>query len=487
MKIIFIEPKAPDVHVYNRMPLPRLGSLLLGTILQNNGCEVKVQIEALSGKLNMSAIEKADAVGISIITSTAPAGYELARQLRLRKFKKHIIFGGPHATYMPEEALQYGDFVLRGEADETILPFVRALKDNNGFEKIPGLSFWRNKTIIHNQRVPYCKELNVLPIPDFNLISDWKKQMTVSPIMTSRGCPYDCEFCSVSDMFGRQYRFKNPENILIELENHRRLIKENKIKNQLDWVFFYDDNFSINKKRAKELLKLMIAEKLAPKYWTAQASMDVALDEELLYLMKKTGCYLLYIGIESINPKTLKEYNKKQTAEGIEKAVKTIHRHGIRIHGMFVLGADNDDKKVINNTVRFAKRNNLHSVQFLILTPLPGTRTFSELNRQGRIFNKQWNLYDAHHCVFIPKNFFAWELQLRTMKAMLSFYSWPHIIRRTLQLFFRFKNFKETIIEISLNIYGRKNTKEWIKRKKDWFKYLRLKLNLKKSEKCLTG
>lgn len=476
MKIVFIEPKAPDVHVYTRMPLPRLGTSLLGTILQNNGYKTEVQIEAL-GNLDISAIEKADAVGISTITATAPAGYEMARQLRLRKFKKPIIFGGPHATYMPEEALQYGDFALRGETDETILSFIRALEANNGFNEIPGLSFWDKGAIIHNQRASYCKDLNVLPVPDFNLITNWQKQMTVTPIMTSRGCPYDCEFCSVTGMFGRQYRFKSPENVLIELENHKRLIKENKVKDKNDWVFFYDDNFSINKKRTKELLRAMLAAKLTPKYWTAQASVDVADDEKLLELMKKTGCYLLYIGIESINPKTLKEYNKKQTAEDIEKAIKIIHRHGIKIHGMFVFGADNDDKKVIDDTVRFAKKNNLHSVQFLILTPLPGTRTFDELNRQGRIFNKQWNLYDAHHCVFTPKNFSAWELQLRTIKAMLKFYSWSHIFRRASQLLLRFKNFKETILEVSLNIYGRRSTKEWIEKKKEWLKSLRIRLS----------
>lgn len=456
--------------------MPRLGTLLLATTLKNNGYETEVQIEAL-GELDMTAIKKADVIGISIITSTAPAGYKLADQLRRLGFKKQIIFGGPHANYMPEEALQYGNFVLRGEADETILPFIRSLEANNGFEEVIGLSFWNDGVIIHNKRGLYCQNLNVLPVPDFNLITNWRKQMPITPIMTSRGCPYDCEFCSVSDMFGRQYRFCNPERVLADLENHKRLVKENKIKNSGDWIFFYDDNFAINKKRTKELLKAMIETKLTPKYWTAQASVDVADDEKLLYLIKEAGCYLLCIGIESINPKTLKEYNKKQTAEDIEKAIKKIHRHGIKIHGMFVFGADNDDKKVINDTVKFAKKNNLHSVQFLILTPLPGTRTFGELNKQGRIFNKQWNLYDAHHCVFVPKNFSAWELNLRVMKAMLEFYSRFHTVKRALQLFSRLKNFKEIILEISLKIYGRRSTKEWLKSKKEWLKSLRFRLN----------
>lgn len=464
MKIIFIEPKSPDLHIYSRIPLPRLGTILMATILKKNGIEAETQIEEL-GNLKMDNILKADAIGISAITSTAPRAYKLTDELR--RLGKIVFMGGPHPTYMPEETLQRCDFVLRGEADETILPFVRALEKLDGFKEVPGLSFWHNGRIIHNQKISCLENIDALPIPDFNLISNWQKQIGITPIMTSRGCPYDCEFCSVTGMFGRDYKFRSAENVLLELENHKRLIKENGFKNQNDWVFFYDDNFTSHKKRSKELLRAMIKNKLTP-CWTAQASVDVADDEELLFLIKKSNCNFLYIGIESINPQTLKEYNKKQTVEKIEKAIKKIHRFGIRIHGMFVIGADTDNKKTIKETIYFAKKNNIETVQFLILTPLPGTRTFQNLNKSGRIINRDWSLYDAHHVVFQPKNFSPRELQLQTIKAMIKFYSLSYITKRATFLMLRLKNFKASILEISLKLYGRKSAKEWLKKKKEW-------------------
>ncbi|MBI4993506.1 B12-binding domain-containing radical SAM protein [Candidatus Wolfebacteria bacterium] len=471
MKIVFIEPQAPGIHVYSRMPLPRLGTIILATILKQAGYDASVQIEML-GPLDCQEIEKADIIGISITTSTAPRGYEIANKWRIKG--KVIVMGGPHATYMPEETLQHADFVLRGEADETILSLIRAIEKKYRFENILGLSYWSDVDVIHNKRVPYCKDLNRLPAPDFNLISNWQKQMIVTPIMTSRGCPYDCEFCSVTDMFGRNYRYKNPENVLLELKRHNKLIKENNIKSADNCVFFYDDNFTINKKRTKMLLKMMIEKGYAPR-WTAQASVDVAKDDELLELMAKSGCYLLYIGLESINPQTLKAYNKKQNVEDIEKAIKKIHSHGIRIHGMFVLGADTDTQETIDKTVEFAQKNNLESVQFLILTPLPGSRVFVELRKSNRIKNYDWSLYDAHHAVFEPKNFSRYKLQTSVMKAMLKFYGLTYLIRRSFAIFFRdfFKDAKGSILEISLKWYGRKNVKNWLKAKKNWIEHLK--------------
>ena len=475
MRIVFIEPKSPDLHIYSRMPLPRLGMILMAGILKNNGYKVEVQIEEL-GNLKINDIQKTDAVGISIITSTAPRGYKLADELR--ESGKTVLIGGPHATYLPEEALLHSDFVLRGEADETILPFIQTFEKNSGFDEIGGLSFWDKQLMVHNKKHFYCENLDNLPIPDFDLIGNWQKQMNVTPIMTSRGCPFDCEFCSVTDMFGRKYRFRGPEKVLAELEQHKRLIKQNKIKNSQNWIFFYDDNFAINKKRTKELLKAMISSKLTPR-WTAQVSVDVADDEELLFLMAQSGCYLLYIGFESINPKTLEAYNKKQTVEKIKKAIEKIHRFTIRIHGMFVLGADTDDKETISQTIKFAQRNYLETVQFLILTPLPGTRIFRQFIKDKRIINSDWSLYDAHHVVFQPKNFSAYGLQIQVIKAMLKFYAWSYIIKRIALILLRFKDLKGGLIEISFELYGRKSVKEWLKKKKNWLQSLKtLKKNL---------
>ena len=207
-KIIFIEPKPPDFHIFSRMPLPRLGTVLLGTILQEKGYTVKSYVESV-GELALEDVLTADAVGISTITSTSSRAYEIARIVR--KAGIPVFMGGPHVTYLPDEALEVCDYVLRGEADETIVDFIKALETGSGFETITGLSYKKDGQVIHNKTTAYCKDLDKLPCPDFSIVNglekDVHKHLTITPIMTSRGCPFDCSFCSVTGMFGQQYRF----------------------------------------------------------------------------------------------------------------------------------------------------------------------------------------------------------------------------------------------------------------------------------------
>jgi radical SAM superfamily enzyme YgiQ (UPF0313 family) len=454
-KIVFIEAKPPDLHVYARMALPRLGTIYLGTMLKQKGYDVKSYVEQVA-EIDLKDVLTADYVGISTITSTSKRSYEIAKLLR--KAGIPVFMGGPHVTYMPDEALEYCDYVVRGEADDIILDFVAALEKGEGFEDITGLSF-RNKEgeIIHNKVTPLCKDINMLPNPDYSIVKgleiDGIKKFTIVPIMTSRGCPYDCSFCSVTAMFGQKYRFRSKELVMEELRG---------IYNAgCRWVFFYDDNFVANKQRTKELLKMMIDEGITPN-WTAQVRVEVAKDPELLELMARSGCHTLYIGLESVNPETLKAYNKKQSVEDIENCITLLHEKGIRIHGMFVFGSDTDTTSTIHETVRFTKHNDLESVQFLILTPLPGTRTYHELDKAGRIISKDWALYDAHHVVFKPEQMSYFELQSETFKATRQFYSIPQILKRAARL---------DLFNAGLKAYGRNIAKNWIKKNQYFFDY----------------
>jgi len=453
-KIIFIEPNPPDFHVFTRVPLPRLGTALLSTILKQHGYEVKSYVESVS-ELDLVDVLSADAVGISTITSTSRRSYEIAGLLR--KAGKTVFMGGPHVTYMPDEALEYCDFVLRGEADDHIVKFIEALEKGTGFKSIPGLSYRVDGKVHHNKTVSFCKDLDKIPAPDYKLISgletEGAKRFPIAPLMTSRGCPYDCSFCSVTGMFGQKYRFRSKERVIEELENHRRFGG--------NWIFFYDDNFCAHKKRTKELLHTMIEKKLTP-HWTAQVRVEIAQDPELLDLMRESNCHTVYIGLESVNPQTLKAYNKKQTLEDITHCIKTLHKKGLRIHGMFVFGSDQDTTDTIAETVKFAKKNDLDSVQFLILTPLPGTKCYRDLENEGRIITKDWSLYDAHHVVYEPKLMSYYELQSETMRATKEFYSLMQIARRAV----RFDMFN-----VGIKTYGHNLTKKWIKNNQYFLEY----------------
>jgi radical SAM superfamily enzyme YgiQ (UPF0313 family) len=150
---------------------------------------------------------------------------------------------------------------------------------------------------------------------------------------------------------------------------------------------------------------------------------DVVRDRELLELMRRSGCELVYLGLESVNQATLDGYEKSQTVEDIERAIMTLHEYGIKSHGMFVLGADSDGVQTVRDTVDFALRNHIDTVMLNILTPLPGTPQFDELDAAGRIFDKRWELYDAHHVVFEPKMMSPYELQVEVLRGYMRFYS----------------------------------------------------------------
>jgi radical SAM superfamily enzyme YgiQ (UPF0313 family) len=197
-------------------------------------------------------------------------------------------------------------------------------------------------------------------------------------------------------------------------------------------IFFVDDNFTANKKRTKEILKGMIGEGIKRR-WVAQARTDVAEDLELLRLMSDSGCHTLHIGFESINPKTLEAYNKKQGVEEILKCIRVVKDFGIHLHGMFVIGADTDDLNTIRNTLDFAIESGIDTVQFMMLTPLPGTPFFFEILNSKRLLHSDWSKFDGHHILFKPALMSPQTLQLSTLKAMGKFYSWKYIFKHLLK------------------------------------------------------
>jgi radical SAM superfamily enzyme YgiQ (UPF0313 family) len=435
-KIVLIEPRSPDYHIFSRYRLPRLGSLILGSILEQAGHYVKVFVEDMDD-IDFRAVFEADLVGISTITSTAPRAYALAAQI-----KRHgipVVLGGPHVTYMPDEALEYADFVMQGEAENSIIALVKAMETGEGLGDVPGLCFRVGNEFFHNPPIKRCQDLDTLPFPDFSLIRE--PLGNVRPLMTSRGCPYNCSFCVVTEMFGHKYRFRSKENVLREL----RAIDPKQV------VFFYDDHFAANKDRTKELLRMMIAERITPR-WTAQVRADVTRDRELMELLKRSNCLYVYVGIESMNPESLKAYNKKITVEQIEESVAVFHEYGVRVHGMFVLGCDEDTVDTVRDTARFAKRNKIDTVQFMILTPLPGSRQYDELVAENRLLTRDWGLYDAHHVVFEPRLMSPFELQVETLKAMRSFYSIPQILKGVSKL---------DLVGVFLKSYARRLQRGW--------------------------
>jgi len=454
-KVSFIEACSPGAHIFSRFPIPRLGTVLLGTILKERGFAVKVFIEDVS-YIDWGFIKSSDIVGISSITSTAPRAYLLAD--KVRSMGKKVILGGAHPTFMPEEALSHSDVVVRGEADHIIEPLVSYLLTKSpDIGSIKGISYKDpSGRIIHNPTSDFINDLDSLPTPDLTLVHNFKAS-NIYPISTSRGCPYDCKFCSVIQMFGRRYRYRSVEKTLRDIEIANSFNSGTK--------FFVDDNFTANKQRTKEILRGMLREGIKT-HWSAQVRIDIAKDPELLRLMAESGCNTLYIGFESINPETLKLYNKKQSLEDIKYGIKKIQDFGIHIHGMFVLGADTDDIETIRNTASFASRLGIDTIQFMILTPLPGTPFYTEMVQSERLIHRDWSKYDAHHVVFKPLRLTPLELQIETIKAMSRFYSWKYIIKNLLRLKWFYAG---------VGVYGKNTIKTALKEIRQYIKEYHIK------------
>jgi len=424
MKIAFIEPAQTEANVYSRLQMPLLGPVYLGTILKNLGHEVVIYHEDIH-KPDYSKLN-ADLIGISILTSTAKRGYEIAKKFPREK----VIIGGVHASLLPQEAVGFARQVIVGEAEEVIAAVADgSIKDE----------------IVYGRPVT---DLDALPYPDFSLIKGYRPSLV--PISTSRGCPFDCSFCSVTKMFGRKYRFRSAENVKDEL-----LLRGRRP------IFFCDDNFTADPPRTRKLLDLMLKNKI--NNWSAQVRCDVAKDQDLLNLMSRAGCRLVCVGFESINTKTLLAYQKKQTLEDIIHAIRSFHRKKIKVHGMFVLGGDDDNEKTVWDTLRFAIKQKIDTIQMSALTPFPGTKVHEDLKKQNRIFSEDWSLYDGQHVVFEPKLLPARRLQFNVLRAYTKFYSLSRSASLLMKL--RFRN-------AALRFMGYIIIREWIEqnRKMRWLR-----------------
>lgn len=440
-KLVFVEPKSTHLHIYSRVCIPRLGSVLLATIMRAKGYDVRVYVEDIHA-IDMPEVLSADLVAISAITSTAPQSYRLAD--RVREAGGIAVLGGTHTSFLPEEGLVHADYVVRGEGEFAFQELVDAIQAGEGFEKIQNLSYLGDGRAIHNAERPKIPNLDVNPIADYALIEGWKPGGVVS-IATSRGCPFSCTFCSVPGMYGHAFRTHSIERVLQELEVHKGNL----------YTFFADDIFTANKKRVKELLRGMIARGLTPE-WGAQVRTETVDDPELLQLMRDSNCFNVYVGFESINPRTLKLFNKKQDLAKIERSIERFHAHDIKIHGMFVVGSDEDDLETLDATADFALKHDIDSVQFMILTPIPGSPDYDTLYAHGEkyVISKNWQFYDGHHVVHQPRRLSPYELQIGAIKAMEKFYSWRGVAQ---------KLWKRDVYYATIRYWGKKMLREWWK------------------------
>ena len=408
--IVFIEPSGNRTNVFdNYMRLPLLGSLNLATILHNSGYSVRILNENILSETIDPFEITADVFCISALTVSANRSKLLAGKLKKIYPESMVVIGGIHASLLPEDFARVADHVVAGEADEIIVDIIEG--------KYPD-------KIVHG---PRTVSLEDLPLINYALLEGIERMDTI-PIMTSRGCPFDCSFCTVTKIFGRKFRMQSPQRIVAEIENALGIF------NTKD-IFFYDDNFTANKRRVHELCDLLIERNLEIN-WSAQVRTDLAKDPVLIEKMVKAGLRWVYVGFESINDRTLKDLQKSQTKTDIEHAIQKLHAFGVNIHGMFIFGEDRDTVTGISKTVEFVVENEIDTVQFMILTPFPGTQFYERMVQEDRLFHRNWDYYNAMYAVFQPKTMSPSRLTYETFRAYRRFYSLQRTLLNSLRLVF---------------------------------------------------
>ena len=341
----------------------------------------------------------ADAVAITCMTPSAPRAYEIADAFRERGIP--VVMGGIHPSVLPDEASAHADSVVVGEAEPVWRQVISDLATNRLRPRYDDFGY---------------ADLTGLPIPRRDLLRPGS-YASVNVVQTARGCPIGCSFCSVSNVFGKRYRFRPIPEVVEEVAS---------LKGR--WVGFVDDNITGHHQRAKQLLEALIPLRIL---WVGQGDLSIARDPDLLSLAARSGCRALFMGLESLSPANLRDTGKSPNL-GLDmgEAIGKIHRAGIGIIGSFVLGLDADDPSVFTRTIQFAERHKLLAAQFSVLTPYPGTPIRDQLEREGRVEDHDWSHYTMSHVVFRPNRMTSLQLAEGQGLVYRRFYSIPSILKR---------------------------------------------------------
>ncbi len=368
MKITMIFPDFEGLPLKYRAFIAPLGLMTLAANI-SEGYEIEFideRLEPIPDDLDC------DIAAISAMTPQAERAYELADGFRSRGIK--VVLGGAHPSLLPEEAIEHADAVLVGEAEGLWEGLVKDLEE----ERSKGFYICEHKP-----------DLTGLPRPRYDLLKE-ENYLPIRSIQITRGCPLNCEFCAVPKNFGRKYRTRSVDEVVSDLEalpSH---------------VYFVDDNILIKKRNFTELFRRMSA---MDKKWTGMAPLHIASDKDYVDLIRRSGCWSIYVDIGPSVSFGLKNdiSSYKSAVERSMEYIKRLQDAGIKVMGSFIFGFDHDDESIFERTLKFIERSGLVEPEFLILTPYPGTPLHEKLEARGRIIDRDWSHYNTTHAVFTPE------------------------------------------------------------------------------------
>jgi anaerobic magnesium-protoporphyrin IX monomethyl ester cyclase len=381
VKVLLCYPNRDDTYRKVGFVLPPMGLGYIAAVLKNNGH----QVEIMDFNINKTTPDYSqyDVVGISCDTSRFEAGVEIARNVKNKG--SSVVMGGPHVSFNDDEALGTGlcDYVVRGEAEETFLDLINKLEKKADVGDVKGISFLADGKVLRTPDAP-PPDVKTLPRPARDLLNikayQWLEMggRKMTSIVTSRGCPYNCSFCSSSEFSGLKWRALEPADIVDEIEEIVNVYG-------FDGIAFLDDNFTMKADRVNEICDRIVSRGLDIYSWCFKITPDMA-----------------------------------------KEAVKMLKGHGISTHASFIIGDISETEEMVMDTINYAKEIGPEAVQFSILTPYPGTQLFEEV--KDRIFTYDWNMYDCLHPVFKLDSMSSRKIESLLKRAYLSFYLSPRRI-----------------------------------------------------------
>jgi anaerobic magnesium-protoporphyrin IX monomethyl ester cyclase len=423
---------------------PPVGLLYIAAYIRklNPSWDVKIydsQVETQDFRELLEQL-RPDIVGITCQSALVYSTLETARLVKQQNPATLVVAGGVHASLRPQDLLTNKDIdlVVRGEGEETFLDICRAFQEKETFAGIPGLSYKDGTSdIISTPDRAIYDDLDAYPMPALDLVPvdkyrispDMRTGSRLGLIITSRGCPYDCMFCANKLLTKRTYRLRSIESVIEEIEYYLEHY-------QINQLMIFDDNFAVDKKRTLALCAEFVKRGYPDKFsWWSEARVDV-LDEEVLSAMKRAGCTIISLGLESGNQRLLDLIKKNITLEQTRRTVELIHKVGIKSRASFILGLPTETREESLKTIEFAYSLPLDQVRFSIATPFPGTELWDIAVHEGRIDPEaiDWTKlslmggYADFLPLYYPAGRSAEELKKLQKRANLFFFLRPRII-----------------------------------------------------------
>ncbi len=455
MRILFIKPPS-KTHII----IPPIGLGYLAAYCGNH--HVKI-LDCLKEGMNFNDFRRFVLRHNFNVYCFSAFSMEINSALRCASIVKSVnkryitVLGGSHVSALPLEILSNNgiDFVFVGEAEMGFPFLLKAIEGKYKLEDIPGVGYKKNGDIKIN-KPKFIDDLDSIRFPRWNLMNLREyprvytaKRYPIAPIITSRGCPFSCTFCAGHIVSGKKWRYRSPENIIKEIKLLKRMygVKE---------IAIWDDNFTLDKDRAIRFFKLLFKENLDVIVSFPNGVRYETLDEELLSLMKKGGCYELGIGIESGSKRILQDMKKKLNLEDVTGVVDLVNKFKIRLGAFFIIGYPTETKEDIIATIKFAKKLKIKRARFSLYQPLPGSESYFELVKQGKVKkNMDWSKCEYSSSIIVPDKIKDInELKRLQRKALLEFYLRPPILIRFIldnlslsQIKESFQIFKEYVLK----------------------------------------